>query len=288
MGGLFLLALSLNLLVFASVLEIYFIDVGEGESIYIETPDGSRILVDTGNLITGYRVYRFLKRKDVNKLDLLIITHPHPDHMGGSFWLLQALKVKKRCDNGQPLGKYIEQDIYKWYEELFRRGNYCTLKRGDKLNFGEVSFYILNPGSYYENWNSNSLVIKIVYRDTSILLMGDATKSTERELIKIYGEFLKSDLLKIGHHGAEDATSIEFIDLVAPKYAVISIDKDNSKGYPSPNTINLLNRKGIKVYKTYEEGTITFISDGASLKVGDFSLEILKKHYNFYIGGATN
>ncbi len=271
MGRLLLLLLSLICFLYSYELKVYFIDVGEGESIFVRTPSDEKILIDTGNLITGYRVYKFLKDMGINSIDLLIVTHPHPDHMGGVFLLLQMLDVKRWCDNGQPIGGYIREDIYRWYVDLFRKGNYCVLKRGDKLKLGDVKIFVLNPENYKGNWNENSMVLKLVYKEVSFLLMGDATKITEKKLLASYGDALRSDVLKVGHHGAEDTTLREFLETVSPEYAVISINKNNIRGYPSERVLKMIRDMGIELLTTYEKGTIEIETDGKDIKVGYFS-----------------
>ncbi len=273
MGRLYLFLLSLMAFLWGGELRVYFLDVGEGESVLIETPDDKRIIIDTGNLITGYRVYQFIKSKGIEEIDMLIVTHPHPDHMGGVFLLLQAIKVKRWCDNGQPINRN-NNDLYRWYEEIFRRGNYCVLKGGDILKMGGVEFHILNPFDYGGDWNTNSLVIKMTYKKVSFLFTGDADITTERKLIERYGESLKSDVLKVGHHGASDSTSKEFLKMVRPSYAVISINNHNIRGFPSDKTLKLLKDMKVKTYITYRDGTVLFISDGERV-------EVFRRVYNF-------
>ncbi len=257
----------------AGELKVYFLDVGEGESIFIETPKGKKVLIDAGNIITGYRVYQFLKKEGVGEIDLLIVTHPHPDHMGGVFLILQAIKVKRWCDNGQLIDRN-GSDLYRWYKEIFRKGNYCVLKGGDILKMGGVEFYILNPFEHEGDWNTNSLVIKMRYRKTSFLFTSDANIRTENKLIERYGKNLKSDVLKVGHHGASDSTSEEFLKMVKPSYAVISINDNNIRGYPSEKTLKLLEDMNIKTYITYRDGTVLFVSDGERV-------EVFRRLYNF-------
>ena len=259
-----LIFVLLPLVVFAGTLKVFFLDVGEGEAIYIETPNNKKVLIDTGNLITGYKVVKFLKNRNVNKLDILIITHPHPDHMGGIFHVLQYLKVNTCYDNGQSLSQENNNSIFRWYQELFRTKNYRVLRASDKILLGKVSINILSPEKFTSNWNENSLVIKITYGLTSFLLMGDANINIERELLK-KGINLKADVLKVGHHGANDASSKEFIEAVSPKYAVISINKHNIRGYPSEKVIERLKGMGIEVFFTYRDGDILFESDGKNV-----------------------
>lgn len=257
-------AIALMLLLWASTaqaeyLTVFFLDVGEGEAIYLETPGNKRILVDAGNLITGHRVVTFLEERGIKKLDALIITHPHPDHMGGVFHIIQHMDVKKLYDNGQTLN--VRDDLYRWYRELYRRKNYKALRAGDHIKEGEVLLEVLWPEMLTSDWNTNSLILKIVYGETSVLLMGDAHVKVEAELIK-NGTHFKADILKLGHHGAEDSSSEVFLNAVSPEFAIISTDKNNLREYPAPDVINRLFNRGIKVFFTYRDGNIIFSSNG--------------------------
>ncbi|WP_457644166.1 ComEC/Rec2 family competence protein [Persephonella sp.] len=250
--------------IYGKDLDIFFIDVGEGEATLIVTPDNRNILIDTGNLITGHTVAKFLRSKNINTLDRLIITHPHPDHSGGVFAVLQGVNVIQKHDNGQPVSKTTCKDLYRWYTEIFRTGNYSVLKKGDKIIYGEVALHILSPDKLTRDWNENSLVILVKYKKTRVLLMADANKKTEKFLLKTYKD-LKADLLKVGHHGADDVLLEEFLNRVNPEYAVISINQNNIRGYPSERVINMLVNKGVKLYITFRDGTVHFRSDGEKI-----------------------
>jgi len=240
---------------YAKDLNIYFLDVGEGESTFIETPKDHTILIDTGNLITGFKIFKFLKQKNIKKIDYLIITHPHPDHCGGVFEILQHFQVINKFDNGENIKVNHCEDFYRWYGEIFRKGNYKILRKGDKLKIDNVILDVLSPEKLNSNWNENSLVIMVKFHKMKILLMADANKNVENKLLK-ENISLHADILKVGHHGAKDATSEEFLKAVNPKYAIISINKNNIRGYPSKKVLNLLNKNGISVLTTYDNGTI--------------------------------
>ena len=237
---------------------IHFINVGEGDSILLETQEKTA-LIDTGNLISGPRIVKYLKEKGIEKLDYLIITHPHPDHIGGVFFILPMLKVEKIYDNGQDLGGVRKvSPIYRWYEDLVRkRKNYAVLISGDTLTLGSLTLEVLWPPGVptSSDFNAFSLVMMLREDGFSCLLTGDLTASGERELLKRQVN-LKADVLKVGHHGAEDATTEEFLEAVSPGIAVVSVDKDDFWGYPSARVLERLEKAGVKVYRTDRDGGI--------------------------------
>ncbi len=237
---------------------IHFIDVGEGDSILLEV-EGKSALIDTGNLISGPHLVKYLKEKGIEKLNYLILTHPHPDHIGGVFFILPALKVEKIYDNGQDLaGGRKTSAIYRWYEDLVRkRKNYAVLISGDSLTLGSLTLEVLWPPGVptSSDFNAFSLVIMVKGGGFSCLLTGDLTAAGERELL-IREVSLKADVLKVGHHGAEDATTEEFLEAVSAGIAVVSVDEDNFWGYPSARVLQRLKKAGVKVYRTDREGDI--------------------------------
>jgi len=244
----------------ADSLHVTFLDVGEGEAIYLEQGDRA-ILIDTGNVITGYRVATFIEQRNVPGLDKIIITHPHEDHMGGVFQVLQDISTKTRYDNGEFIEANGGQNLYRWYSEFFRNGSYSALKTGDRLGWYDVDIHVLNAADNNSGWNDNSLVLKVHYGSTSFLLMGDAGIEVERRLLQS-GIDLSADVLKVGHHGAKSGTSMEFLEAVSPRYAIISIDKDNVRGYPDSSTLKNLHEQRIEVLTTYGDGDIALTSDG--------------------------
>lgn len=239
-------------------LVIRFIDVGEGDAILISSPEGKTALVDAGNLVTGHKVAEMLKERG-GALDHLIFTHPHMDHIGGAFHVLQSVRIRRIYDNGQDISEMVESsDPYRWYRDLVREDTrYSALVAGDSLNLGGARLDILWPeaGKLSKNFNDNSLVIAMVYGKFRALLTGDLTVKGEGGLLKTDAD-LKADVLKVAHHGWEDATGDDFIDAVSPKTAVISVNEGNTRGYPSPKTLEKLKGRGVKTYRTDIDGDI--------------------------------
>jgi competence protein ComEC len=240
-------------------LKIHFIDVGEGDSILIETPNEKTILIDAGNLISGFKVAGYLKKHNVKNLDYLIFTHPDVDHIGGAFFVLQMLNVNNIYDNGQDLIEGNKcPDIYRWYNKLVRKNkNYKTLKSKGNLSFDGVVLKVLWPPAQrtFSDSNAASLAIMLEYGKFRCLLTGDLTAPGEDRFLK-QRVSLRADVLKIGHHGASDANSKEFLKNVSPTIAIISVDSENIRGYPDIEVLDRLKAEGIRLYRTDIDGDI--------------------------------
>jgi len=244
-------------------LELHFIDVGYGDSILIKSPAGGYTLIDTGYPEAAKKLPQYLRGKNITTLDYLIMSHPHPDHLGGAVEVLNKFKVKHLRDNGQPIDRYDERltpAIGKEYEIKFRgQQNYQDLTGGDTIRWGEITLEILWPPSPLPSpdWNTNSMVIMLRYQEFRALLTADLNKKGEEDLLTNKGSRLRADLLKVGHHGAGDATGPEFLKAVSPEIAVISVGQ-NPWGYPSSAVIRRLEEAGAKVFRTDRDGSISF------------------------------
>ncbi len=235
------------------------LDVGEGASQLLLTENGEACLIDTGNPISGPKILETLQSKNIKELKCIIITHPHPDHMGGLFTILGIMKAKKIYDNGQPIPQRPRCDLLRWYDNFVRkRKNYSVLRAGDTLKLSKLSkITVLWPDrgkTFSHNWNANSLVLIIHLGEKRVLIMGDATKKVETELL-MASRVGPVDGLVVGHHGADDTTSSKFLALVKPKWAYISVDRRNIRGYPSDDTIMRLKNAGIQVFLSFLNGT---------------------------------
>lgn len=256
----FLFILFTNLGFAQDSLKLHFIDIGPGDVFLIQYQNNN-LLIDTGPALSGRKLADYLTKNGVAEIKYLIITHPHPDHLGGIFFILPKFRVRQICDNGQPLW---ENRRLEWlYNVLVRSGkNYRALKKGDRLKLGDVDLVVLWPlekqlGSSY---NENSLVIKLNYNNFSCLFTGDLNHAGEKKLLKDRVN-IRADILKVGHHGHMDATSRELLDAVSPKAAIISTDPKKKKRTPSPAILELLKRRNIKVYRTDKDGNIVISVD---------------------------
>ncbi len=260
--------------------KIHFIDVGEGEAIFLETLQGENALIDTGNIISGYKLVNYLKEINVTSLDYLILTHMHPDHIGGSFFVAQMLDIKNIYDNGENISKDavsgdLYDTLYHWYNQLIRKSTkWKSLKAGDSLTIGNVNISVLWPSRPFPFPGSNpsSLVLMGQLNNFKTLLSADVPTYVEAELLK-KGYDLKANVLKVGHHGNNDATSEEYIEAISPEVSIICINKDNVRGYPSDEVVDRLRRHNSDIYRTYQDGTIVInVSDN-----GDYTVTTEKK-----------
>ncbi len=240
------------------------LDVGQGDALFIESPTGTRILVDAGppRKILG-QMARVMPALD-RTLDAVIITHPDADHISGFADILENYKVKEIFDPGIADDSALYQNIKKIAEEKSVQN--IPARRGMRLNIGGGAVIdILFPDADVRDWETNagSVVARLSYGDTSILLAGDSPIDTEKIILaQTQRTLLKSTALKVGHHGSKNSSSAEFIEAVAPKYALISAGKENRYGHPDPAVLDIFEKSGIQAFRTDEHGTILMRSDG--------------------------
>ena len=254
----------------ADNLKVNFINVGEGDCILIEAPDETNILIDGGGTprsdfdVGSKIVIPYLRRKGINKIDLLILTHPHLDHLEGLLPVLRQFKVDAVLDSGF-ICDVLE---YREFISIIKEKNipYYQTKSGDNYIFSKnMEMLILNPPntSNLDNdsdFNNHSIVVKLYYKKSNFLFTGDIEKETEKRLL-VWQNILNSDVLKLGHHGSSTSTTLNFLNKVDPGIAVITVGKNNF-GHPSQKVIERLEDRNIKIYRTDEDGTIIIRTNG--------------------------
>ncbi len=237
-------------------LDVYFIDVGQADSILLKSGDHN-MLIDAGNNEDGTKLVSYLKSINVDSFDYVFASHAHEDHIGGMDDVINNFKINK----------FFMPDVLtttKTFEDVLdalevNNLGYDVVAKGDEFKFFGATVKIIYVGDESDDLNDTSIVIKVIYGNTSFLFTGDATSKVERKLLK---EDLRSDVLKVAHHGSNYSSSSEFLDVVAPSYAIISVGKNNSYKHPSLSTIDKLNKRNVKIYRTDLDGTIIVSSNG--------------------------
>jgi competence protein ComEC len=238
---------------------VHFIDVGQGDSILIETTGGS-VLIDAGEASSGAAVIDYLRGEDIKALDYCVATHPHSDHIGGLAAVIGEFQVRSLM---LPDITHTSATFERLLETAEQRGLTLTVpKPGERFELGGAVFTVLGPNSAsYAELNNYSVVLRMEYENTSFLFAGDAEALAEAELLD-GGYALNSDILKVGHHGSSSSTSQRFLEAVAPTAAVISVGANNDYGHPNVETIERLAESGVLVYRTDKEGNIAMHTDG--------------------------
>ncbi len=248
-----------------SVMEVHFIDVGQGDAILIQV-NNKNLLIDSGPKENSSDLFRYLNSLHIKKLDYVIATHPHEDHIGNMY------SVIKKYDIGEffaPKITHTSKSFEKMVESLIDKNkkinvfdiNTTSIDLGKNIN---IYAYSPLPKDYGDNLNLYSAVFKIQYGNTSFLFTGDAEKSNEEDILIARGS-IKANVLKIAHHGSSTSTSSSFLDAVNPEVAVISVGEDNSYNHPNSQVLSLVESKTKNVYRTDKDNTIVLISDGNNI-----------------------
>ena len=251
-------------------LEIDFLDVGQGDAILIKAPSGQNILVDGGSDKTVIkRLAENLPFYD-KQIDLMILTHPHDDHVTGLIDVLKRYEVKRILYTGVV---HNAPNYLAWLKlVLSKKVPLTIIDKEQVINLGAgAELKILYPEESLLNktladLNDSSIIIKLIYGQSKFLFTGDAGLEVEKKLIAA-GADLSAEVLKVGHHGSQYSTSEEFLEKVNPRLAVIEVGKDNDFGHPSLRIIKRLERDGAEIFRTDLNGTVKIISDGLKIEV---------------------
>ena len=245
------------------LLKVHYLDVGQGDSIFIELPNNETMLIDAAESYQSEKIINYLKNLNYQKIDYVIGTHPHTDHIGGLKDIINTFEIGKIY-----MPKVVSTT--KTYESLLmaikdKNLKINTAKAGTSIiDTDALKINILAPNnSTYTELNNYSVVTKITYGTTKFLFMGDAEKLSENEI----KEDVTADVIKIGHHGSNTSSSIDFIKKVNAKYGIISVGLNNKYNLPKEEIITNWENSGTKIYLTSINGTITASSDGTNIKI---------------------
>ena len=252
----------------SSILELYFLDVGEADSTLIKK-NNNYMLVDSGNNEDGDKLVSYFKDLGVNYFSYVFGTHAHEDHIGGMDNILRNFRVDHY------LMPSLGSDMITYTEiinELNRKGLSLEIpSTGNKYYLDDVVVEVLSVDYSEEDINDSSIVLKVTYKDIDILLMSDVSYEVEKSILDKVGE---SEVLKVGHHGSSYSTSSIFLKKVNPKYAIISVGKENDYNLPKDVTLKKLDYLGVKVYRTDIDGSIKMKSDGESISFDVFNTDL--------------
>lgn len=254
-----------------SLLSIHMIDVGQGDSILVQTPTNKNILIDGGDEDSENIIISYLRQKRIKTIDIIIATHPDSDHIGSLDNVIKKFNVNSIYMPEQSTDSEAYQNLI----------NSCTdknlaiqyLYKDDVLNIdNNINIYVLSPSYIQEESNLNSIVFKLTFNNNSFLFMGDAEEENEKEILRSF-ELNNINFIKIGHHGSNSSSSLEFIKKINPDIAAISCGYKNQYGHPHKEVIDNLKQSHVSIYRTDRIGDIVFYSDG----------EIIFTKYNYEI-----
>lgn len=243
-------------------LKVNYIDVGQGDSIFIELPNEEVMLIDAGEKSESDKVTNYIKNLGYEKIDYVIGTHPHTDHIGALAYVIDTFDIGKIY---MPKATSTSKTYENLLTTIKNKGLTVATAKSDVniIDTGDLKIDIIAPVQEYSNLNNNSAVIKLVYKDISFLFMGDAEVMSEDDI----KANVESDVIKVGHHGSDSSSSIDFVNKVGAKYAIISVGEGNIYDHPYQEILNRWENSGAKIYRTDLNGDIVITSDGDKISI---------------------
>lgn len=240
-------------------MDVHFIDVGQGDSILIETPNGKNILIDGGVPGAGKKVISYLKKQDIEEIDLLIATHPDYDHIGGLVKVMKEIDVKMLMDPGK---FYLTHTYAKYASEIRKQGiPKRTVKAGHTIHIDpSLKIQVLNANEKGKSNNEASIVLKVTFDEMDFLFMSDVTIEQEKIMMEQFD--VESEFIKVAHHGSDTSSSLDFLRKVNPDIAILTFSVDNDYGHPVERVVENLDRVDSLVYSTASYGDIVIRTNG--------------------------
>jgi beta-lactamase superfamily II metal-dependent hydrolase len=251
------------------IMEVHFIDVGQGDAILIKTPEDKNYLIDAGPTSARKTLIPYLKYVRVKRIEAILISHSHLDHTGAMLALLDAFEVGAVYSSGYFHPARHNKKVLDKIEAL--KIKFREVRRGEELKLDhKIVLSFLHPPKKWEagraDPNDFSVATRLSFGDIDFLLPGDAEKKAEKEMLK-GGVVLRSEFLKLGHHGSETATTDPFLEAVSPLYAIISCGVDNKFKHPHDPTLQKLKARNITIMRTDEHGTIGVYTNGKRIMI---------------------
>ncbi len=251
--------------VLSEKLKIHIIDVGQGDSTLVELPNGTAMLIDAGEREYGRSVVSYVKALGYKRIDYLVGTHPHSDHIGGLQTVIESFDIGNIY---MPKKSSTTATFTNLLKAIQKKGLKVETAKAGKLIFEDenLNVSLISPvnDNYGDEMNLYSAVVKITYGEMRFLFMGDAETENEEQMTDVSAEFIR-----IGHHGSRTSSGEEFVRRVGAQIAVVSVGEDNSYGLPNDDVLSRWKAAGATLYRTDQSGSLVFESDGASITVGD-------------------
>lgn len=246
-------------------LSLWAVDVGQGDGLVLRLPGGGFAVIDA-NRDGAPAMIALLAAQGCRELLGMVLTHPHADHLGDLSEIASRFPVSRFYESGALSTssgyRYLLRTLLSLHVPA------TTVQAGNQLPWdSRVQISVLNANPEAENPNNASVVLRVQYGSTVMLLMGDAEREVEAQLLAKYRGQLRADVLKVGHHGSHSSSSAEFLDAVRPRYALVSVGAGNSFNHPHPDTMRALAQRGAQVFRTDQQGTIAATSDGSRVTV---------------------
>lgn len=250
-----------------NTLKVYFLDVGQADSILIKNKN-EYMLIDAGNNEDGSLLVDYFNSLNITEFKYLIGTHPHEDHIGGLDDIINNFKINKiYIPDAFTTTKTFETVL-----DAIENNNltYHIPTINETFTLGDANLKVIYTGTDITDLNNTSIILKMTYNNISFLFTGDATSKTEKQILN---KDIKADILKVAHHGSKYSSTDDFLDKVNPSYAIISVGTNNSYNHPEEETLEKLNERNIETYRTDELGTIQITTDGTSINITNYSTQ---------------